>query len=229
MTIASEITRLQTAKSDARTSIINKWVDVPASAKLDTYHDYIDLIQQWWGLSDFSWVRLYNNFVSSKNWTPVIWEEISWEDNWSYYWCLTCSIEWSSADSLWFYVYRYRRIAGTTWDFWYNIYQIWWDTSPRIYQWPRSTSFWEKDGVMKIIFFKYNRSTSSDNDKDCYEVNRTYWTDAISDNFLGSWTTRDPNDYTDLTWWTQITTKDWVGSVTPNSMNNTAYIYLTLK
>lgn len=44
MTIASEITRLQWAKSDTRTSIINKGVDVPASAKLDTYHNYIDLI-----------------------------------------------------------------------------------------------------------------------------------------------------------------------------------------
>lgn len=50
MTVASEITRLQTAKADARTSIINKWVDVPANATLDTYHTYIDMIQQGWEL-----------------------------------------------------------------------------------------------------------------------------------------------------------------------------------
>ena len=48
MTIADEISRLQTAKADAKTSIINKWVNVPDSAKLDTYHTYIDQIQQWW-------------------------------------------------------------------------------------------------------------------------------------------------------------------------------------
>lgn len=47
MTIASEITRLQWAKSDARTSIINKWVDVPANATIDTYHNYIDQIDTW--------------------------------------------------------------------------------------------------------------------------------------------------------------------------------------
>ena len=48
MTIASEIQRLQWAKASARTSIINKWVNVPASAKLDTYPWYIDQINTWW-------------------------------------------------------------------------------------------------------------------------------------------------------------------------------------
>lgn len=50
MTIASEITRLQWAKLDARTSIVNKWVAVPVEAKLDTYHNYIDQIdiRSWW-------------------------------------------------------------------------------------------------------------------------------------------------------------------------------------
>lgn len=45
MTIASEITRLQWAKSTARTSIINKWVDVPANASVEDYHTYIDQIK----------------------------------------------------------------------------------------------------------------------------------------------------------------------------------------
>lgn len=45
MTIASEITRLQWAKADARTSIINKWVDVPANASVEDYHTYIDQIK----------------------------------------------------------------------------------------------------------------------------------------------------------------------------------------
>lgn len=45
MTIASEISRLQTAKWDMQTSIWNKGVVVPSSAKLDEYASYIDQIQ----------------------------------------------------------------------------------------------------------------------------------------------------------------------------------------
>lgn len=51
MTIASEITRLQWAKADARTSIINKWVDVPLNVSVEDYHTYIDQIDiRSWGL-----------------------------------------------------------------------------------------------------------------------------------------------------------------------------------
>lgn len=45
MSIASEISRLQSAKADLKTSIENKGVTVPASAKLDDYADYVDSIQ----------------------------------------------------------------------------------------------------------------------------------------------------------------------------------------
>lgn len=45
MDIASEITRLQTAKADIKTAIEAKGVTVPSSAKLDTYDTYIDQIQ----------------------------------------------------------------------------------------------------------------------------------------------------------------------------------------
>ena len=45
MSIASEISRLQTAKADLKTSIESKGVTVPASAKLDDYSDYVDSIQ----------------------------------------------------------------------------------------------------------------------------------------------------------------------------------------
>lgn len=45
MSIASEITRLQTAKSDLATSIANKGVTVPASATLDDYAALVDSIQ----------------------------------------------------------------------------------------------------------------------------------------------------------------------------------------
>lgn len=44
MSIASEITRLQTAKADLKTSIESKGVSVSASATLDDYADYVDSI-----------------------------------------------------------------------------------------------------------------------------------------------------------------------------------------
>lgn len=45
MSIASEITRLQTAKADIKDSIEAKGVTVPSNASIDTYHDYIDQIE----------------------------------------------------------------------------------------------------------------------------------------------------------------------------------------
>lgn len=41
MSIASEITRLQTAKADIKTAIEAKGVTVPSNATLDTYDDYV--------------------------------------------------------------------------------------------------------------------------------------------------------------------------------------------
>ena len=45
MSIASEISRLNTAKSDIRNSIIAKGVSVPTNAKIDTYDNYIAQIE----------------------------------------------------------------------------------------------------------------------------------------------------------------------------------------
>lgn len=44
MSIASEISRLQTAKADIKTAIEAKGVTVPSSAKIDTYDDYVSQI-----------------------------------------------------------------------------------------------------------------------------------------------------------------------------------------
>ena len=46
MSIASEITRLQTAKADIKDSIEAKSVTVPSNASIDTYCDYIDQMKQ---------------------------------------------------------------------------------------------------------------------------------------------------------------------------------------
>ena len=44
MSIASEISRIQSAKTDIRTAIENKGVTVPSSATIDTYDDYVSQI-----------------------------------------------------------------------------------------------------------------------------------------------------------------------------------------
>lgn len=44
MSVATEISRLQTAKSDIKTAIEAKGVEVPSSAKIDVYDDYISQI-----------------------------------------------------------------------------------------------------------------------------------------------------------------------------------------
>lgn len=46
MSIATEITRLQTAKADIKTAIESKGVTVPSNASIDTYDTYISQITQ---------------------------------------------------------------------------------------------------------------------------------------------------------------------------------------
>lgn len=53
MSVASEITRLQTAKADLKTAIEGKGVTVSSSAKLDAYPALVESIQQ--GGSDDTW------------------------------------------------------------------------------------------------------------------------------------------------------------------------------
>lgn len=68
MTVASEITRLQTAKSDIKTAIEAKWVMVPSSAKLDVYDDYIMQISQWWELESVIQFIRDNWYISLNLW-----------------------------------------------------------------------------------------------------------------------------------------------------------------
>ena len=54
MSIATEITRLQTAKANLKTAIEGKGVTVPSSATIDDYADLVDSISGGGGL-DFDW------------------------------------------------------------------------------------------------------------------------------------------------------------------------------
>ncbi len=46
MSIANELTRIQSAKANLKTAIEGKGVTVPSSAKIDSYPGYVDAIQQ---------------------------------------------------------------------------------------------------------------------------------------------------------------------------------------
>lgn len=53
MSIATEITRLQTAKADLKTAIEGKGVTVPSATKIDGYADLVDSIQTGGGGTDY--------------------------------------------------------------------------------------------------------------------------------------------------------------------------------
>lgn len=61
MSVASEITRLQTAKADLKTAIEGKGVTVSSSAKLDAYPALVESIQQGGGGDDDNWYGVYTN------------------------------------------------------------------------------------------------------------------------------------------------------------------------
>lgn len=228
MTIASEITRLQTAKSTARTSIINKWVSVPVEASVEDYHTYIDLIQQWDGGVLTWWLKLYNNLIDAKDGTPSIIDSVAWTEDGKYYGCCVASIEWTSANSLASYVYAYRKI-NTTSDMQYVLNKPTWDQSGDIYDIASNATFWRNSTNMKIIFFV--DSTLSTNPISCYQA---IWdfknTGTITSEFMWRWTTKNYTDYgVSTAWYVQEIRSSWVKSVNGERTNQNAYIYLTLK
>lgn len=70
MSIASEISRLQTAKADLKTAIEGKGVTVPSSTKLDGYADLVGSIEQGGGggsVIKFVEIDLSGESTSSSN------------------------------------------------------------------------------------------------------------------------------------------------------------------
>ena len=65
MSIASELTRIQTAKADIKTAIEAKGVTVPSSATIDTYDDYITSIPSGGGGSDETLKGLIQRTITS--------------------------------------------------------------------------------------------------------------------------------------------------------------------
>jgi hypothetical protein len=116
MTIASEITRLQWAKATARTSIINKGVDVPISASVEDYHTYIDQIQTWWyfdgiKLKEYKWYNTasvptitgyYSRDENGTQYSLILWSQDESNDNprYRYGWVGTKHTAWNDIQYL---------------------------------------------------------------------------------------------------------------------------------
>ena len=76
MSIASEISRLQTAKADLKTAIEGKGVTVPSSTKLDGYADLVDSIEQGGGGGDdWLYISIYGEvgMVNMRN-VGITWD-----------------------------------------------------------------------------------------------------------------------------------------------------------
>lgn len=228
MTIASEITRLQWAKSDARTSIINKGVSVPESAKVDTYHSYIDQIQQWdWGILS-SWIKLYPYLIYSSTYRGVnIWWFYSRFDWTTYYGLNAIYTYWNSHDEHCYWICTYKKTANS---------DITYSNSFSDLYWAYHSSF---DNV--IFYKKWNEVR-------CYIVTgndaypreygsyvwRWYTWDYINNTITGAWgwmsNSTNPEDWwIDLTWRTLVSWSYRVESVTWWYNSPDWYIYLTLK
>lgn len=225
MTIASEITRLQWAKSDIKTSIENKGVAVPSSTKLDDYAPYIDQINTWAIM--MSWLTLRNVRVSWKDGSPHNYGQVSWTQGGFYYWCSVFSLEWSAANSLAYALYTYRKVDNNDLQYTYNESG---GVSSGIYTWViKNTSFW-KNWTKLCAYFFVDTSRSS-NWITLWKAEWDYTTTGSATvSQIASGTSYNLSDYgVDLTGYTEVTTSEWVTSANGNEIDDDAYIYLTLK
>jgi hypothetical protein len=228
MTIASEITRLQWAKTSARTSIINKWVNVPANVTVDTYHSYIDQIQQWDGGILSSWIKLYpyRIYNSTYDWV-IIWGVYSRFDGTKYYWLNAVSTYHDSRDENFFGICTYTKSANSDVSYWADFSRFILAYSTRI----NYTYFYKKWNEIRCYMV-----TDTDNYPRIYGTyawRRCTWnfsTNTITiDNDWQSSSTNPSDWWEDLTWWTLVSWSSRVQSTTWQYDSPNGYIYLTLK
>ena len=118
MTVASEITRLQWAKSDIRQAIIDKWVNVWANLTLDEYAAciaaikswpkwYVDILLVWWwwgggccwNMNMWWWWGWWE--VSEAFWYPVNW----WFQVYVWNWWSSCEDDYWNTGCPWWCSY----------------------------------------------------------------------------------------------------------------------------
>ena len=222
------VTYYDTAQQQIRTSIINKWVNVPANATIDTYPWYIDQIQQWdWGILS-SWIKLYPYSIYGNTYEWVqIWWLYSWFEWNVYYWLNAIYTYWDSHDENCFWICTYKKGINTD--------VIYWNSFSDIY-WAYHSIF---DNV--IFYKKWNEVRCyivTDNDAYPRERGSYVWCwytwDYINNTITGAWgwmsNSTNPEDWwIDLTWRALVSWSSRVESVTWWYNRPNWYIYLTLK
>lgn len=165
MTVASEISRLQTAKSNIKSSVASKWVTIPASAKLDEYSGYIDQI------------KTIDDTPAGITWSQVYWWIYSvWsrQDIGSLNWCVSYATDglvliwymwsWQTYDN-----YDQKDIHFLRWKKWetarkWTSLDMWTWTSYSFYnEWTYITK--ENDWASYLFTAKARYVTDGTNDK----------------------------------------------------------------
>ena len=219
MTIASEITRLQWAKADIKTSIENKGVTVPSNAKLDTYDTYIDQINTAWAFMDN--LALAWHFVTWLNVAPFICGHVSWNDSSAYYGAIIADLSWSSEE---YYIICPKKQAGSDVQYPQAYISPW---SSSIHAMPHNLWYYKKWNNIRIFFSEVST----------YSSGYAFWFQADWDG------TNTPtivqiarnNNYltlppeADTTGYTEITSNSRIKSVSWNNSYDDAYIFITTK
>lgn len=129
MTIASEISRLQTDKEAMRQAIIDKWVDVASNVSLDDYAACISSIQSW------PTEKTVDIFLVWGWWGAGNSNSACWGWPWGWWWeVIVCKYQflWTNRDfcvaSVWWWGIGAGR-SGNTGCYWCN----WWNTTVTVW------------------------------------------------------------------------------------------------
>lgn len=210
MTIASEITRLQWAKTSARTSIQSKGVSVPSNAKVDTYHTYIDQITS---IDILSGVSLKEYQFSPYKTKPDVSSVISWNEWNLLYWLCCTTIEPKESNTYHYWICTFRRPTVNA-DVTYA-YKSDGETQNSSYTYPTRHFEAYRNGNDIRVFAFSDRAWSWDSRywSFCYQFDWNISTNAITTSYLGTWSYGDYNyrDYWwDTTWYTSLRWSSWV-------------------
>ena len=206
MTIASEIERLQEAKATARTSIINKGVDVPTSASVEDYHTYIDQIKTSSGI----WT-----FTGSMALRYIAWW---WENNaWSNWWC--ASIIYKD----YMFIATLYNSSGSRSDVLYALFMA---VSPWAQDWSYVYNSNMTSGSNRYYFVDY-WITTTDNSITIVLQHNAWYVQGVFSFTNNTWTVTQPSTAVINQWWQNLFTMSidvdedpLILKFTPNLSNN---------
>lgn len=218
------VTYYDTVQWQLRTSIVNKWVDVPASAPISDYPWYIDQIQT--GAAVIDWLTLAAHNVMNCDTSPRTLWNYSFID-WAAYWCVMVD-DWAACSNN----YNRQLVCYRKRD-WYDIeYTSWWIASSNRKYYDKGLCY--KNATSVRYFFLYGNISSWDR-TNMYvaqiDWDFTNFTAPVVTQTLSWWAgDTDFSDYVlDTEWFTLVGNEtSWVRSVNGTRINDDWYIYLVL-